>query len=319
MDDVSGGVERPVRYAFRVVLVFAVLGLLMVLVSPVVGATWALVYGAVAWGIRRGSFWAAVMGACFAGIPIIAVLARLGEPAGNPPGVLALASGLLIQGILVVFLVLAAHSLAGRSSSPYGWVAGIVLIVAFWTCLRPFRMPTGSMENTLLAGDAILVETVGRAPSRGGMVVFYYPVNHKDVFVKRVVGMPGDRLRIANKQLYVNGLRVNEPYATHKTEYVDSYRDNFPSEPNIPLYPQGRQMLEKNVRNGEVVVPANQYFVLGDNRDSSLDSRYWGFVSRSELIGKPVLIYGSSEPGDTSNPQAPGILTTRWRRLLKPL
>jgi signal peptidase I len=78
-------------------------------------------------------------------------------------------------------------------------------------------------------------------------------------------------------------------------DYEDAYRDNFPSEPNVPLYQPAEEMLRKNVVNGEVVVPPGEYFVLGDNRDQSLDSRYWGFVSAGDLIGSPLLIYDSEE------------------------
>src|SRR4029077_16547588 len=129
-----------------------------------------------------------------------------------------------------------------------------------------YSMPTGSMEDTLLIGDRIAVwRAYGHAPARAQMVVHIYPINRKDTFVKRVVGIPGDRIRIRNKQLFVNGEAVKEPYVEHKTEYVDSYRDNFPSAPNVPLYPPATEMLAKNVVNDEVVVPPGHYFVLGDN------------------------------------------------------
>jgi signal peptidase I len=255
---------------------------------------------------------------------MIAVIARIVDPATSQPGFLTLGAALLIELIPLLFFILAARDLTTRMHENLGWIGGIVAVVTFWLCFRPFVMPTVSMEDTLLPGDMILVETVsshiGRTPARGDIVVLRYPVNHRDTFIKRIAGVPGDRLRIVNKQLFINGARVDEPYVTHKTEYVDAYRDNFPSEPNVPLYPQGQQMLDQNVKNGEVVVPAGKYFVLGDNRDSSLDSRYWGFVSRAELIGKPVLIYDSNDSrGDTGQSKLPGIMTTRWRRLLRPV
>jgi signal peptidase I len=305
-------------------MVFAVIGALTILVSPVAGAFYALVYSAIARGIRKQKFWAAVTGACFAGVPMIAVITRIGEPATREPGLLALGTALLIELIPVLFFILAARDLTAKSRENLGWIGGIVAVVAFWLCLQPFVMPTASMEDTLLPGDRILVETVsphfGRPPARGDVVVLRYPVNHRDVFIKRIAGVPGDRLRIVNKRLFINGARVDEPYVSRKTEYVDAYRDNFPSEPNVPLYPQGQQMLDQNVKNGEVVVPAGKYFVLGDNRDSSLDSRYWGFVSRAELMGKPLLIYDSNDlAGDNGQSKLSGIITTRWRRLLRPV
>jgi signal peptidase I len=181
-------------------------------------------------------------------------------------------------------------------------------------------MPTGSMEKTLLVGDRIAVwKTHGAVPVRGEMVTHVYPVNRKDVFVKRIVAIPGDRVRITNKQLFVNGAAVSEPYVEHTTSYMDSYRDNFPSEPNTPLYPSGQEMLAKNVVNGEVVVPPGRYFVLGDNRDSSLDSRYWGFIEQADIIGTPKFVYYSVKPNE--NPSAREsklpILEVRWGRLFR--
>jgi signal peptidase I len=183
--------------------------------------------------------------------------------------------------------------------------------------VQPFVMPTGSMEDTLLIGDRILVQRWPKiAPQRDDVIVFLYPPDRSQTFVKRVAGIAGDRIRISNKILYRNGQALQEPYAVHKTSYVDSYRDNFPSEPTVSLDRAGLKMLNEHVVNGEVVVPDGKYFVLGDNRDSSLDSRYWGFVDASDIIGKPVLIYDSEEPA-----QAAESFTithrVRWGRLFK--
>ncbi len=161
-----------------------------------------------------------------------------------------------------------------------------------------YSMPTASMEPTLHSGDRVIAlrqPLMGKV-QRGDLVVFRYPVDPKQTFVKRVVGMPGDHVKIVNKQLILNGKPTREPYAEHLTDYMDSYRDNFPSKPDMPVLPQGIAMLEHNIRSGEVVVPANNYFVLGDNRDNSLDSRYWGFVPASNVIGVAVYIY-AGHPG----------------------
>jgi signal peptidase I len=128
---------------------------------------------------------------------------------------------------------------------------------------------------------------------RGDVIVFRYPVDIKQTFVKRVIGVPGDHIRIVNKLVYLNGKPLREPYKVHKTFYLDSYRDNFPSEPNTRVDDRALDMLEKHVVNGEVVVPKDSYFAMGDNRDGSLDSRYWGFVPRENIIGKPLLVYWS--------------------------
>ena len=140
---------------------------------------------------------------------------------------------------------------------------------------QAFVIPTGAMEDTLLIGDHVLVRCFPKSyPGRGDIIVFRYPVDRRQIFVKRVIGLAGDHIRIAGKRVYHNGTPLNEPYAVHKTTYEDSYRDNFPSEPNASLQDVGLDMLQKHVVNGEVVVPEGSYFVLGDNRDDSLDSRY---------------------------------------------
>jgi signal peptidase I len=161
---------------------------------------------------------------------------------------------------------------------------------------------------------------------RGDIIVFRYPIDIRQTFVKRVVGIPGDRIKVIQKQLFLNGKQVQEPYKYHKTEYFDSYRDNFPSEPNVRLYDPAVEMLRDHVKDGEVVVPPNHYFAMGDNRDSSLDSRYWGFVPRENIIGKPLIIYWSYD-APTDRLASPNIgldhlldlaqnffTKTRWKR-----
>ena len=189
------------------------------------------------------------------------------------------------------------------------WTVTILLLLFGTTTLvQAFVIPTGSMEDTLLIGDHLLVDKLAYAPpgpmskyllpysevKRGDIIVFRYPEDIKQTFVKRVIGVPGDRIRVENKQLFLNGAPVREKYKIHKTDYYDSFRDNYPSEPNIMQRPGGlRQMLENNVVNREIVVPPNSYFAMGDNRDHSLDSRYWGFVPRENIVGKPLIIYWS--------------------------
>jgi len=224
------------------------------------------------------------------------------------------------------------------------WTVTIVLLLFGTTTLvQAFVIPTGSMEDTLLIGDHLLVDKLAYAPpgpvtkhflpyedvKRGDIIVFRYPVDIKQTFVKRVIGVPGDHIRMENKRVYLNSRPLVEPYKYNKTDYFDSYRDNFPGVPNVSLYPQAQEMLLNNVQNGEVVVPPGSYFAMGDNRDSSLDSRYWGFVPRENIIGKPLVIYWSYDATTEalSNP-AIGIdhlidlaehffTKTRWKRTLR--
>ena len=208
------------------------------------------------------------------------------------------------------------------------WTVTIILLLFGTTSLvQAFVIPTGSMEDTLLIGDHLLVDKLAYAPpgpvsdhllpytevKRGDIIVFRYPVDISQTFVKRCIGIPGDRIRLVNKQLILNGHAVNEPYVYHKTEYIDSYRDNFPSEPNAHLLGSAPDMLLNHVQNGDVVVPPGSYFAMGDNRDSSLDSRYWGFVPRENIIGKPLVIYWSYD-ASTEALADPAILN--WSHLL---
>ncbi len=189
------------------------------------------------------------------------------------------------------------------------WTITILLLLFGTTTLvQAFVIPTGSMEDTLLIGDHLLVDKLAYAPKGsfskyilpyedprdGDIIVFRYPVDISQTFVKRVVGVPGDHIKIIEQQVYRNGKKLTEPYAVHKSTYSDSFRDNFPnSEANFSQMDSGREMLANNVQNGEVVVPPESYFAMGDNRDNSLDSRYWGFVPRGNIIGKPLIIYWS--------------------------
>ena len=199
------------------------------------------------------------------------------------------------------------------------WTVTIVLLLFGTTTLvQAFVIPSASREDTLLIGDHVLVDKLTYSPDggvsghllpyrdvrRGDVIVFRYPLNIQEDYVKRAIGVPGDRIRLVNKQLMLNGHLVNEPYVVHKTGYIDSYRDNFPTQPNSPLPPSAMDMLENHVVNGEVVVPQGFVFAMGDNRDNSSDSRYWGFVPRDNIVGTPLVIYWSFEAPteDLTNP-----------------
>jgi len=229
------------------------------------------------------------------------------------------------------------------------WTVTILLLLFGTTTLvQAFVIPTGSMEDTLLIGDHLLVDKLAYAPEgaiskyllpyeqpkQGDNIVFRYPADISQTFVKRVIGVPGDHLKMVNRSLYRNGVQLNESYVYHKFPY-DPYRDNFPGELSQfgdRLQDQlQRDMLEHHVVNGEVVVPPNSYFAMGDNRDNSLDSRYWGFVPLENIIGKPLLIYWSYEATteDLAGSSVGSLVThfidlgqhfftrTRWKRTLR--
>jgi signal peptidase I len=187
-----------------------------------------------------------------------------------------------------------------------GTVVIAVFVITF--IVQAFQIPSESMENTLLIGDYLLVDKFCyggggfwdhflpyRKIQRGDIVVFHYPINPSQHFVKRVVGLPGDRVRLINKQVWINGVPQKEPYVRYTSAMRDLYRDDFPRLDMASPGEDGKWLLlmRKLVEDGQLIVPESHYFVLGDNRDESLDSRYWGFVPRPNIIGRPLLIYWS--------------------------
>src|ERR1051325_8235479 len=185
----------------------------------------------------------------------------------------------------------------------------LILLFGTTTLVQAFIVPTPSMDSTVMVGDHLLVDKLSYAPPgsfaryvlpytevhRGDIIVFRYPMDISQNYVKRVMGVPGDHIHLVNKTVYLNGKALTEPYVQHVFPDVRPYRDNFPAEPtpDEPVYDRAREMLAHNVVNGEIVVPPGFYFAMGDNRDNSLDSRYWGFVPRENIIGKPLIIFWS--------------------------
>jgi signal peptidase I len=210
----------------------------------------------------------------------------------------------------------------GAWASPLQLLLTTVVIAIFVITfiVQAFQIPSESMENTLLIGDYLLVDklrygTSGvwdhlmpyRRVQRGDIVVFHYPVNPAEHFVKRVVGVPGDHLRLLNHQVYVNGTALQESYTRYSSPLHEAFRDDFPKI-DVPVPGlDGSWWLEmkKLVEDGQLIVPEGEYFVLGDNRDESLDSRYWGFVPRANIVGRPLLIYWSVKKGADDLPLSP--------------
>ncbi|WP_082125912.1 signal peptidase I [Silvibacterium bohemicum] len=199
----------------------------------------------------------------------------------------------------------------------------VIALFALTFILQPFRIPSESMERTLLVGDFLLVNKMiygkpgwlshllpYRKVQRGDIIVFHFPLDPADHVVKRVVGIPGDRIRLKNGVVYRNGDPVTEPYAIYESADEDAFRDQFPAGgyTNPGIDPHWWQAMRGDVQNGELIVPANSYFVLGDNRNHSRDSRYWGFVPRANIVGRPFVIYFSlRQPSATDLPEMPQV------------
>jgi len=226
-----------------------------------------------------------------------------------------------------------------------GTVAIAVFVVTFLA--QAFTIPSESMEQTLLIGDYLLVDKLCygngglwsrvlpyRKVRRGDVVVFHYPVNPAQDFVKRVVGVPGDRVRLINKRVFVNGVPQDEGYVQFITKLRNPYRDDFPrtDSPDYGVDARWWKQMPKLVEDHQLIVPEDHYFVLGDNRDDSQDSRYWGFVPRENIIGRPLVIYWSSGNSDNDLPGSPTpgdrlyhlayavthvFQTTRWGRAFR--
>ena len=201
--------------------------------------------------------------------------------------------------------------MVGSVQSLLGTVVIAVFVITF--IVQAFQIPSESMMDTLLVGDYLLVNKLCYGErgadnylvpyqkiERGDIVVFHYPVDPKQHFVKRVIGIPGDKLRLVNKQVFINGVPLDEPYVRFLPSN-DLFRDNFPRlDLSVVLPGGGKWWLEmrKLVEDGQLIVPDGHYFVMGDNRDDSEDSRYWGFVPRENIIGRPLLIYWSIRTWD---------------------
>jgi signal peptidase I len=206
----------------------------------------------------------------------------------------------------------------GRNTAGEWAATFLLLIFATAFVAQPYVIPSGSMESTLLTGDHVIVDKLAYAPAgdfskrllpyqdvrRGDIIVFRSPENKDITLVKRAIGIPGDRVRIAEKRLVLNGHFAVEPYVQH----IDSL--SLPARDNTE----------------EFTVPPGHYFAMGDNRDNSHDSRFFGFVARENIFGKPCVIYWSYESttenlsGSPLNPDHLQDLAlnffskTRWRR-----
>jgi signal peptidase I len=224
-------------------------------------------------------------------------------------------------------------------------VTGLFIITFI---LQAFEIPSSSMEDTLLIGDHVFVNREQFAPKtswmpilpyrdikRGDIVVFLSPAEPGLYVVKRIIGIPGDRIHLIDGVVYRNGEKLRESYVMHKGPIAyDPYRDNFPAVPPSETYnvsPEWQLLMRTHIEGQDIVVPKDSYFGMGDNRDVSLDSRYWGFIPKENVIGRPMFIYWSfNTPADqyrrTDFSERIGFLAhvaihffdeTRWRRTFR--
>jgi signal peptidase I len=210
------------------------------------------------------------------------------------------------------------------------WFSVALFLVIRTFIVEAFKIPSGSMEGTLLVGDFLLVNKLAygaevpftqerlpglRRPERGDVIVFDWPVDPTKNFVKRLVGLPGDTLEMHDGVLTRNGQMLQERYVSHTEPNADPSGEEFTWQRDFLVKTAGAAVSYHPSRNnwGPLVVPIRHYFVLGDNRDNSLDSRYWGFVPDSMVTGSPLMIYYSYDP-DTTNDLA-WLTHVRWKRL----
>ena len=208
------------------------------------------------------------------------------------------------------------ESFFGSLSSNCSMIAVALFVFAF--IFQNFAIPSASMASTLLVGDHVIVDRAALAPAtswaplhyrqvrRDDVIVFYKPVlednGERIPLVKRVVGLPGDRIHLRGGVVYVNGVAQIEPFAAKPTAAdYNPYVDEFPSLP--PSDADGATaewsvVMPQYLHNGELVVPPDSYFAMGDNRQHSLDSRFWGFVPRANIIGRLLLVYWSIETAE---------------------
>jgi signal peptidase I len=182
--------------------------------------------------------------------------------------------------------------------------------------LQAFEIPSSSMEDTLLIGDHVFVNReqfatptrwMGplmpyRDVHRDEIAVFMSPEQPGLFLVKRIIGIPGDHIHLRDDVVYRNGEKLVEPFVRHKREEHNPYTDNFPAVPPSEAYgvrnEKWAQELPSHIEGADIVVPPDSYYAMGDNRDVSYDSRFWGFVPRENLIGRPMFIYWSFETPD---------------------
>jgi signal peptidase I len=215
----------------------------------------------------------------------------------------------------------------------------VIVLFIMTFVLQNFEIPSGSMEDTLLIGDHVVVNREQFAPPTRwmGPLLPYRDIRHDDIavflspeqpglfLVKRIIGLPGDRIHLRDDEVYRNGEKLVEPFVRHMPRH-NPYTDNFPAVPPSEMYgvrnEKWAQEMPSHIVGDDIVVPPDSYFAMGDNRDNSYDSRFWGFLPRKNVIGRPMFIYWSfNTPADSVRGLGSLVYTvihffdeTRWAR-----
>ena len=307
------------------IVAFVLAGLVIVsgLFGPIVVLPVAIVPLAAGIGILRKRVWSAYGLATIYFAQLLLLPVMLSRP-GHYTGQIFKAAFSVLFSLLFGILFLAAGRSLAASGAARGravpWIAIAALGIAPFFFVQPFEIPGGSMEGTLLPGDRILAMTFPlQPPERGKMALFVSPQDRGIVLIKRVIAVAGDRIRISRKVVMLNGAALDEKYVVHREGQPEFYPDDFPNDSSLPGCEEGHEVLSQHTVNGEIVVPTGEYFVLGDNRENSLDSRCWGFVGSNDLKGKPLMIYDSIERADEqeTDPNQNWMGHRRWARLFK--
>lgn len=305
------------RIASMIAFLLAGIVSLAAWLGPIVALPLAVVPFCAGLGILRKRVWSAYGFATYLFAQLLllpVILLRPGYSTGREAQFIASAVGSLLLGILFLF--------AGRSLSTSGatrgnalpWIVVAALSIAPFFFVQTFEIPGESMAATLLPGDRILAQMSPlRPPERGQIFLFLSPADHSHILVKRVIATPGDRIHISRKIVILNGSPLDETYVVHQSGADNFYPEDLPNDSDLPGCAEGKEMFSQHIVNGEIIVPAGDYFVLGDNREDSPDSRCWGFVGSGDLIGRPLMIYDSIDR-TANHGSGPNREWWRWHR-----
>jgi signal peptidase I len=305
------------------IIAFVIAGIIVLagVLGPIIVLPLAIIPLFAGVGILRKRVWSAYGFATFFFAQLLLVPVMMFRPGFSTGRVGQIIANAICSMLLGILFLITGRSLAasgGPRGRAFPWFVAAALSTVPFFFVQTYQIPSESMEGALLPGDRILAQMFPlHPPERGKIVLFISPTDRGYILVKRVIAIPGDRIRISRNVVVLNGTSLEEKYVTHKAGGEEFYPDDFPNDVSLPGCAEGHEMLSKHVVNGEIVVPTGEYFVLGDWRENSLDSRCWGFIGSSDLIGKPLMIYDSFDQTaeQASGPYHDWIGHRRWARL----